>query len=123
MGLGSLSKMIRRTLFRFRDSGAVTDGALLEQFATRQDQAAFEEIVRRHAAMVLRVCQRVLHHRQDAEDAMQAAFIVLARKAGEVATYASVGGWLHGVAYRTALNAKKLRARRPQTSDAPIDKP
>src|SRR5262249_34667978 len=76
---------------------------------------AFEELVRRHGPMVLRVCQRVLHHAQDAEDAFQATFLVLARKASAISRQELVANWLYGVAYRTALNAKKHRTFRPAT--------
>src|SRR5262245_48343397 len=104
--MGPLGKMLRRTLFKLGSAGPLSDGQLLERFRAQQDQAAFEELVRRHGPMVLRVCQRVLHHAQDAEDAYQATFIVLMRKAEAVARMESVGGWLHGVAFRVALKAK-----------------
>src|SRR5262245_36514235 len=91
---------------------SLTDAQLLERFVAAQEQAAFEELVRRHGPMVLRVCQRVLHHGQDAEDAFQATFIVLMRKAGTVAKQEVVGSWLYGVAYRAALEAKTLASRR-----------
>lgn len=110
MDRNHLEKAIRGTLFRLQPDSA--DGALLERFLTVRDQAAFEELVRRHGPMVLQVCRRVLGHQQDAEDAFQSTFVLLARKAGSVARMASLGGWLHGVALRTALNARKLRARR-----------
>src|SRR5262245_24614403 len=110
--MDSLNKAIRRTLLKLGHAPAPTDGELLTRFVASQEHAAFEELVQRHGPMVLRVCRRALHHAQDAEDAFQAVFIVLARKAAAVATMASVGGWLHGVAFRTALNAKKQRGRR-----------
>src|SRR5262249_38124083 len=90
----------------------LTDGELLAQFAATQEQAAFEELLRRHGPMVLRVCQRVLHHTQDAEDAFQATFIVLVRTAKSIAKQESVASWLYGVAYRIAQDAKRSAAQR-----------
>jgi hypothetical protein len=72
----SLNKAIRRTLLKLGNAAALTDGQLLARFVSSQEQAAFEELVRRHGPMVLRVCQRVLYHAQDAEDAFQATLIV-----------------------------------------------
>jgi RNA polymerase sigma factor (sigma-70 family) len=89
-----------------------TDGQLLAEFMARRDAAAFEALVRRHGPMVLRVCQRVLHDPHDAEDAFQATFIVLLRKARAIAKSESLGSWLHGVAYRIALKAKASASRR-----------
>src|SRR5262245_20289677 len=109
--MDSLNKAIRRTMLKLGSAATLTDGQLLTQFAASREQAAFEEVVRRHGPMVLRVCRRVLHHAQDSEDAFQATFLVLARKARAVAAMESVGGWLHGVAFRTALNGKKQRGR------------
>src|SRR5262249_25505148 len=87
------------------------------RFVSAQEQIAFAELVRRHGPMVLSVCRRVLHHVQDAEDAFQATFIVLARKATAVAQMDSVGGWLHGVAFRTALHAQKIRGRQQVSAE------
>jgi RNA polymerase sigma factor (sigma-70 family) len=110
--MNSLNNAIRRTLLRLANAASLTDGELLARFATTQEPAAFEELLRRHGPMVLRVCQRVLHHSQDAEDAFQATFIVLMHKARRIAQSELLGNWLYGVAYRTALNAKKQRACR-----------
>jgi len=90
----------------------VSDGCLLDRFILQRDQSAFEEIVRRHGVMVLGVCQRVLDNRHDAEDCFQAVFMVLVRKATTIEPRDMVGNWLYGVAYRTALEARKLAARR-----------
>src|SRR5262245_29319715 len=110
--MDSLNKAIRRTLLKLGDRATLTDGQLLAEFAASGDQAPFEMLVRRHGPMVLRVCRRVLSHVQDAEDAFQATFIVLMRKGQQLAKQELLANWLYGVAYRTALNAKRQRALR-----------
>jgi RNA polymerase sigma factor (sigma-70 family) len=85
---------------------------LLEQFAARRDEDAFTALLERHGPMVFGVCRRVLGHEQDAEDAFQATFLVLARKAGSRGWRVSVGPWLYAVALRVALKARTLAARR-----------
>src|SRR5215471_17508739 len=94
------------------DGAGLTDGELLELYATRRDAAAFEALVHRHGPMVLRVCRRVLRNEADAEDAFQATFLVLARKAAALRRQESVGCWLYGVATRLALRARVEAARR-----------
>jgi RNA polymerase sigma factor (sigma-70 family) len=89
-----------------------TDCDLLERFTARQEEEVFEELLQRHGPVVLGVCQRVLNHEQDAEDAFQATFLVLARRAGSIRKQASLGSWLYGVAYRLALKVKAGSARR-----------
>src|SRR5437764_869497 len=74
--------------------------------------ASFARLVRRHGPMLHGVCRRVLHDAHDAEDVFQAAFLVLARKAGAGRWGESVGGWLHTTARRLALRARVLRERR-----------
>jgi RNA polymerase sigma factor (sigma-70 family) len=110
--------------------GRQSDRQLLQQFLSKQDEAAFAALVRRHGSMVLAVCQSILHHEQDAQDASQATFLVLARKAGSIRNQESVGSWLHGVAYRLALKASKGKRRigetekrgmrAPRIADSPI---
>jgi RNA polymerase sigma factor (sigma-70 family) len=97
-----------------------TDRELLDAFATRRDEAAFAALVRRHGPMVLNVCRHVLRHEQDAEDAFQATFLVLARKAASLGSVVSIVGWLHGVAHRTALSARKSAARRQAHASPPL---
>jgi RNA polymerase sigma factor (sigma-70 family) len=88
------------------------DGDLLRLYLERHDEAAFTALVERHGPMVLGVCRSVLRHRQDAEDAFQATFLVLAKKAASVRRSDAVASWLHGVAYRVALRARAAGARR-----------
>lgn len=94
------------------DVADLGDGCLLDRFIDGRDESAFAEIVRRHGLMVLGVCKRVLDNQHDAEDCFQAAFLVLARKAPTIQPRDRVGNWLYGVAYRTALEARKLALRR-----------
>ena len=85
----------------------LTDAQLLERFVTARDEAAFEVLVWRHSAMVLGLCRRVLRQEQDAEDAFQAAFLTLSRRAASISRGQAVGSWLFKVAYRIALAARK----------------
>lgn len=112
MVLGPLAKLLRQTLLPLREADASADGPLLRRFAEEHDEAAFAVLVRRHGPMVFRVCQHLLRQTQDSEDAFQATFVVLARKAGELAEWESVAAWLHKVAFRIALKARGAAARR-----------
>jgi RNA polymerase sigma factor (sigma-70 family) len=89
-----------------------SDEVLLRRFATDHDESAFAALLHRHASMVLGVCQRLLPHAPDAEDAFQATFLVLLRKAGSLQGHESLSGWLHETAHRLALKARALAARR-----------
>jgi RNA polymerase sigma-70 factor (ECF subfamily) len=101
-----------RTVAR-QDRGApVGDAELLERFIVHRDEEAFELLVRRHGPMVLGVCKRVLANETDAEDAFQATFLVLVRKAASIVPRTQVGNWLHGVAHKTALKARAMNRRR-----------
>jgi RNA polymerase sigma factor (sigma-70 family) len=89
-----------------------SDRQLLEYYLAKQDEAAFVSLVRRYARSVWGVCRRVLRQDQDAEDAFQAVFLILARKAASIRKAEAVGSWLYGVAYRTATKARQQRATR-----------
>src|SRR5215475_3980533 len=92
-----------------------SDQQLLERFVARNDQAAFGELLKRYGWTVWWVCRRVLAQDQDAEDAFQAVFFVLARKAASIRKGEAVGSWLYRVAYRIAMRARKLATRRQKT--------
>jgi RNA polymerase sigma factor (sigma-70 family) len=89
-----------------------SDAELLEIFLTRKDETAFAALVRRHGPMVLNTCRRVLRLRHDAEDAFQATFLILARKAALVRKRPALASWLYGTAYRTALSIQRAVRRR-----------
>src|SRR6266849_3284234 len=90
----------------------LTDGQLLERFVNRREDSAFEAIVRSHGPMVFGLCRRLLNNAHDAEDAFQATFLVLARKASSISKRESVGSWLFGVAYRIAARERSRQAQR-----------
>jgi len=94
------------------EADGVSDSQLLERFIARHDPAAFEALVRRHGPWVLALCRRVLRDEHAAEDAFQATFLVLARKAEFIGKPELLANWLYGVAYRTAARAKIQAARR-----------
>jgi RNA polymerase sigma factor (sigma-70 family) len=91
---------------------AAPDGELLVRFLEHRDEAAFAALVHRHAAMVFGTCRRVLGNATDADDAFQAAFVVLVRKARGLTDRACVGNYLYGIAFHTALKAKAMAAKR-----------
>src|SRR4051812_32704377 len=88
------------------------DDQLLAAFVASRDESAFQQIVRRHGPMVHGVCRRVLGNADDADDAFQAVFLVLVRKANSVRPGNLLGNWLHGVAVNVARKGRELNARR-----------
>jgi RNA polymerase sigma factor (sigma-70 family) len=109
--LGGVLWHLRQAALR-SDGATRSDGELLDRFRTDRDEAAFALLVRRHGPMVLGVCRRTLRNEADAEDAFQATFLVLARRAHTVSPADRVGTWLYGVAYNTARKARTTNRRR-----------
>src|SRR5436305_8358123 len=107
--LDSVLKCVRATTLA---GGGPTDQGLLAEFVARRDELAFEALVRRYGPLVLSACRRILREPADAEDAFQATFLALYRKAASIRKGQSVGGWLFRVARRTALTARAAATRR-----------
>src|SRR5262245_12968535 len=103
----------------------VSDGDLLARYLANRDADAFAALVRRHGPMVRGVCRRILRHDHDAEDAFQATFLVLVRKANTIQPKDVVGNWLYGVAYQTAVRARVIAAKRRghETNSAEVAEP
>ncbi|HYV36173.1 MAG TPA: RNA polymerase sigma factor [Gemmataceae bacterium] len=114
MATSRLSEVVQhlRKVVLLRDGGGLSDGQLLESFVAHRDEDAFAALVRRHAPMVWGVCRRILHSHHQAEDAFQATFLVLVRKAASVVPREMVANWLYGVAYQTAFKARAMAAKR-----------
>jgi RNA polymerase sigma factor (sigma-70 family) len=105
------------SLFEGGSAAGLSDRQLIERFAASRDEAAFAALVDRHGPLVLGVCRQLLGNGHDAEDAFQAVFLVLARKAGSLREPELLGNWLYGVALRTARKARLRLARRRQTEE------
>ncbi len=119
-------KSLRHLVRSLRESagsaaGGVGDAELLDRFARGRDEAAFELLLYRHGPMVLAVCRRFLREPHDVEDAFQATFLALVRKAGSVRRGDALGGWLHRVACRVALRLRGDRARRAGREQAGVE--
>src|SRR5262245_47204712 len=105
-------------------AGGSTDRDLLGRFVRGRDEAAFAEVVRRHGPLVVATCRRLLGNGADVEDAFQATFLVLARRAARLPAHDTVGPWLHRVAAQVAQNLRRQHARqaarrRPLLEDPP----
>ena len=120
MATGALGTALEHLRGLFNGGTAVgqTDGQLLLRYAVSHDGPAFEALVARHGPMVLATCRAVLKHEHDVEDAFQATFLVLARKAGAIRAGDTLGGWIHQVAYRVAMQLNiELKRRHLRESE------
>jgi RNA polymerase sigma factor (sigma-70 family) len=122
---GQVSPVLRylRRVVVAHATDALSDGDLLRRFVARRDEAAFEALLRRHGPMVLAVCRRILGDPHNTDDAFQATFMVLVRKAAAIASQESVGSWLHGVALRTARKARSALVTRRKHESAALPPP
>jgi len=112
MGQRSLGNFLQHIRHVVAGPADATDRQLLERFTQRQDQSAFEALVRRHGPLVLGVCRRTLGEGPEAEDAFQATFLVLVRKASALPWQESIGSWLYQVSWRIAMKARSTSQRR-----------
>ena len=108
---GAVLQQVGR-LFRHGTVAGLSEPELLERFVACNDDGAFEALMARHGPMVLGVCRQLLHDPNDVDDAFQATFLILVRKAGTLRQSDLLGNWLYGVAYRVATRARVLAARR-----------
>ena len=124
MATSPMSVVIQQLRTAFgRDEAELTDGELLTLFLNNRDDAALAALVRRHASMVWGVCNRMLRSHHDAEDAFQATFLVLVRKAATVVPREAVGNWLYGVAHQTAVRLRATAAKKGGRERQVVDMP
>jgi RNA polymerase sigma factor (sigma-70 family) len=114
-------RRLRQTVLR--DGAALSDADLLQRYLASREEEAFAALVRRHGPMVLGVCRRILRNSHDADDAFQATFLVLVRKAHTIVPRERVGAWLYGVAYRTSTKAQAMNFRRRTKQKSLVDVP
>jgi RNA polymerase sigma factor (sigma-70 family) len=112
-----------RGVLASQQGGASADGLLLRRYVEARDEDAFAALVKRHGPMVLGLCRRLLGDAHDAEDAFQATFVVLAKKAATLRRPGLLGNWLYGVAYRVGVRARAVRARRRARERQAVDLP
>ena len=124
MTVGSLQAVAvhARRMAESSARAGLTDGELLEAFRVHGDGAAFTALMLRHGRLVRSVCRQILGHQEDVEDAFQAAFLVLALKAGSIRCRDSLSSWLYGVAYKTAMTAHRSATRRNKYESKPRTK-
>jgi RNA polymerase sigma factor (sigma-70 family) len=120
--MNSILRHLRRAVL-LSGTESLSDAHLLDAFLAHRDGVAFEAMLRRHAPMVFGVCRRILRNVHDAEDAFQATFLVLARKAGSIRSQQVLASWLYGVAYRTAMKARTMNMKRRERELEACPKP
>ncbi len=118
--LNSVMQHLRR-LAGSREAEALADSLLLDRFVHRNDPEAFATLLHRHGPMVLSVCRSILQDPHDTEDAFQATFLVLVRRAGAIGRRELLANWLYGVAYRVALRARAKRGRRRERERSGVE--
>ena len=116
---GFVQNLCRR--LSVRGGVGASDAELLDRWVVNRDEAAFELLLRRHGPLVLSVCRRLLHHPQDVEDAFQAAFLLLVRKAASIRRRQALASWLYKVAYRVALRARADRQKTAVATAADLE--
>jgi len=123
MATSQMNGVIQCLRMVLQDDAGRNDAKLLEDFISRHDASALTVLVRRHGPMIWGVCRRVLNNYHDAEDAFQATFLVLVRKAGSIASRELLANWLYGVAHQTALKARATAAKRSKRERQVIEMP
>jgi len=121
-GLDKVVQHLKSIAFR-QEAARMTDKQLLDCYLAKRDEAAFAVLVRRHGPLVWNVCRRILPSHHDAEDAFQATFLVLVRKASSIVSRELLANWLYGVAHRTALKARAALGRRQARERQVVDMP